>query len=127
MSPGPFNIQLIAKDNKLKVIECNLRVSRSFPFVSKTLDVDFVAMATNAILGLPVATVTVDFQSLERVGVKVPQFSFSRLEGADVKLGETILNGPFSIPHSPFPCSQVWRCRVRERWRVSGRRGSRPI
>ncbi|CAI8057001.1 CAD protein [Geodia barretti] len=84
---GPFNIQLIAKDNKLKVIECNLRVSRSFPFVSKTLDVDFVAMATKALLGLPVAPVTFDFQSLEKVGVKVPQFSFSRLEGADVKLG----------------------------------------
>ena len=100
-------MQLIAKDNKLKVIECNLRVSRSFPFVSKTLDIDFVAMATKAILGLPVPVVTVDFQSLERVGVKVPQFSFSRLEGADVKLGESFrppyphtLIPPFS--HSPF-------------------------
>ena len=85
---GPFNLQLIAKDNRLKVIECNLRVSRSFPFVSKTLDVDFVAIATRAIIGVPVAPVTEDFQALERVGVKVPQFSFSRLEGADVKLGE---------------------------------------
>ena len=82
---GPFNIQLIAKDNKLKVIECNLRISRSFPFVFKTLDVDFVAMATRAII---VSPVTVYFQTLERVGVKVPQFSFSRLEGADVKLGK---------------------------------------
>ena len=94
---GPYNIQLIAKDNKLKVIECNLRVSRSFPFVSKTLDVDFVALATKAILGLPVAPVTVDFRVLERVGVKVPQFSFARLEGADVKLGGPILPYPHSL------------------------------
>lgn len=113
MAAGPFNIQLIAKDNKLKVIECNLRVSRSFPFVSKTLDVDFVAMATKALLCLPVAPVTMDFQSLERVGVKVPQFSFSRLEGADVKLGQLTpphmyLHSHTLIPHShtvilPFP------------------------
>ena len=101
MAAGPFNIQLIAKDNKLKVIECNLRVSRSFPFVSKTLDVDFVAMATKALLGLPVAPVTMDFQSLERVGVKVPQFSFSRLEGADVKLGQFI--PPFPYSHTSIP------------------------
>eukprot|EP00731_Ephydatia_muelleri_P031726 Em0023g233a len=84
---GPFNIQFIAKDNRLKVIECNLRVSRSFPFVSKTLDVDFVALATKIIVGVPVKPVVVDFQALGRVGVKVPQFSFSRLTGADVRLG----------------------------------------
>ena len=57
-------------------------------------------MATRAIIGLPVAPVTVDFQTLERVGVKVPQFSFSRLEGADVKLGELI---QYFIPHSAIP------------------------
>ncbi|XP_047528127.1 CAD protein isoform X2 [Vanessa atalanta] len=83
---GPFNMQLIAKDNELKVIECNVRVSRSFPFVSKTLDHDFVAMATKVILGVPVEPVSV-MGGCGKVGVKVPQFSFSRLSGADVTLG----------------------------------------
>ncbi|VVC95990.1 unnamed protein product [Leptidea sinapis] len=83
---GPFNMQLIAKDNELKVIECNVRVSRSFPFVSKTLDHDFVAMATKVILGIPVEPVNV-MNGCGKVGVKVPQFSFSRLSGADVTLG----------------------------------------
>lgn len=68
---GPFNMQLIAKNNRLKVIECNLRVSRSFPFVSKTLDVDFVALATQVIVGLTVEPVTVNPGQLRRVGVKV--------------------------------------------------------
>ena len=71
LSPGPFNIQLIAKDNQLKVIECNLRVSRSFPFVSKTLDVDFVALATQVIIGQKVKPVSISFKNLGRVGVKV--------------------------------------------------------
>ncbi|XP_066960303.1 multifunctional protein CAD isoform X3 [Macrobrachium rosenbergii] len=83
---GPFNMQLIAKDNHLKVIETNLRVSRSFPFVSKTLDYDFVACATQVIVGEKVAPVNV-LRGCGRVGVKVPQFSFSRLAGADVMLG----------------------------------------
>ncbi|XP_053949605.1 CAD protein [Anastrepha ludens] len=83
---GPFNMQLIAKNNELKVIECNVRVSRSFPFVSKTLDHDFVATATRAIVGIPVAPVEV-LHGVGKVGVKVPQFSFSRLAGADVQLG----------------------------------------
>ncbi|KAK0089370.1 hypothetical protein PV325_007715 [Microctonus aethiopoides] len=83
---GPFNMQLIAKDNELKVIECNVRVSRSFPFVSKTLDHDFVAMATRLIVGEPVKAVNV-LAGCGKVGVKVPQFSFSRLAGADVTLG----------------------------------------
>ncbi|XP_054723164.1 CAD protein-like [Uloborus diversus] len=82
---GPFNIQLIAKDNQLKVIECNLRVSRSFPFVSKTLNCDFVALATRVIMGIKPEPMEV--LSCGRVGVKVPQFSFSRLDGADVTLG----------------------------------------
>ncbi|CAD6191456.1 unnamed protein product [Caenorhabditis auriculariae] len=91
---GPFNMQLIAKNNELKVIECNLRVSRSFPFVSKTLDYDFVALATRALMASdnpairasikPTATL---LKGRGRVGVKVPQFSFSRLAGADVMLG----------------------------------------
>lgn len=83
---GPFNMQLIAKDNDLKVIECNVRVSRSFPFVSKTLDHDFVAMATRVMMGIPVEPVNV-MRGCGKVGVKVPQFSFSRLAGADVTLG----------------------------------------
>lgn len=83
---GPFNMQIIAKNNELKVIECNVRVSRSFPFVSKTLNHDFVATATKAILGLPVEPIDV-LHGVGKVGVKVPQFSFSRLAGADVQLG----------------------------------------
>lgn len=77
---GPFNLQLIAKNNDLKVIECNLRVSRSFPFVSKTLDHDFIAVATQVAMGFspPAADVTM---GIGRIGVKVPQFSFSRLTG----------------------------------------------
>ena len=83
---GPFNMQLIAKDDELKVIECNLRVSRSFPFVSKTLGHDFIATATQIIIGLPVEPVDVLFGD-GKVGVKVPVFSFSRLSGADIQLG----------------------------------------
>ncbi|XP_055844101.1 CAD protein [Episyrphus balteatus] len=83
---GPFNMQLIAKNNELKVIECNVRVSRSFPFVSKTLNHDFVATATRAIIGMTVDPVEV-LHGVGKVGVKVPQFSFARLAGADVQLG----------------------------------------
>ena len=83
---GPFNLQLIAKDNELKVIECNLRVSRSFPFVSKTLDHDFIAVATQVAMGLSPPAVDC-IMGVGRIGVKVPQFSFSRLTGADVLLG----------------------------------------
>lgn len=83
---GPFNLQLIAKDDQLKVIECNVRVSRSFPFVSKTLGVDLVAMATEAIMGEEVEHIGF-MKGKGVVGVKVPQFSFSRLAGADVVLG----------------------------------------
>ena len=77
---GPMNMQLIAKDNVLKVIECNVRVSRSFPFVSKTLDHNFVAMATQVIIGEKVEPVDV-LGGCGKVGCKVPQFSFSRLAG----------------------------------------------
>jgi len=83
---GPFNMQLIAKDNELRVIECNLRVSRSFPFVSKTLDHDFIAVATQVAMGLSPPAVDC-IMGVGRIGVKVPQFSFSRLTGADVLLG----------------------------------------
>lgn len=64
-------MQLIAKNNRLKVIECNLRVSRSFPFVSKTLDVDFVAVATQVIVGMEVPPINIDPKQIGRVGVKV--------------------------------------------------------
>ena len=70
----------------MKVIECNVRVSRSFPFVSKTLGFDFVALATRAIIGEKLSPIDV-LHGCGRVGVKVPQFSFSRLTGADVMLG----------------------------------------
>ena len=82
---GPFNLQIIAKDDKLQVIECNLRVSRSFPFASKTLDVNMIEIATNIIIGNSVKTPSK--LKFDRIGVKVPQFSFHRLEGADMSLG----------------------------------------
>lgn len=84
---GPFNIQFIAKDNEIKVIECNVRASRSFPFVSKVMGVDLIEMATKAMAGLPVKEYPrVDIPN-DYVGVKVPQFSFSRLSGADPVTG----------------------------------------
>jgi carbamoyl-phosphate synthase large subunit len=83
---GPFNIQFIAKDNEIKVIECNLRASRSFPFVSKVSRVNFIELAIKAMTGRPIKNnkSTLD---LNYVGVKAPQFSFSRLKGADPTLG----------------------------------------
>ncbi|MDD5657945.1 MAG: carbamoyl-phosphate synthase large subunit, partial [Elusimicrobia bacterium] len=84
---GPFNIQYIAKDNQVKVIECNLRVSRSFPFVSKVSGVDLVEIATEAIMGLPAERANPSAFELEHVGVKAPQFSFTQLRGADPVLG----------------------------------------
>lgn len=83
---GPFNLQLIAKDNRLRVIECNVRVSRSFPFVSKTLGYNLVSLATRVICGERMEPVDC-MRGCGKVGVKVPQFSFNRLGGADVKLG----------------------------------------
>ncbi|CAN8102284.1 unnamed protein product [Discula destructiva] len=84
---GPYNIQFIAKDNDIKVIECNVRASRSFPFVSKTMGVDLIEMATKAIMGVPFEPYPVVERPAGAVGVKVPQFSFSRLSGADPVLG----------------------------------------
>ncbi|MCK5345387.1 MAG: ATP-grasp domain-containing protein, partial [Candidatus Heimdallarchaeota archaeon] len=80
---GPFNIQFTAKDNDVKVIECNLRASRSFPFVSKVLNHNFIELATKAILGSRIERVKIDILDLDYVGVKTSQFSFSRLKGAD--------------------------------------------
>lgn len=84
---GPFNIQFIAKDNEIKVIECNLRAARSFPFVSKVMGIDMIELATNAILEFPVQAYPPVEVKPNYVGVKVPQFSFSRLSGADPVLG----------------------------------------
>ena len=84
---GPYNIQFIAKDNEIKVIECNVRASRSFPFVSKVMGVDLIEMATKAIVGVPLVEYPPTDIPKDCVGVKVPQFSFSRLSGADPVLG----------------------------------------
>ncbi|MEK7615635.1 MAG: carbamoyl-phosphate synthase (glutamine-hydrolyzing) large subunit [Patescibacteria group bacterium] len=83
---GPFNIQFIAKDNEIKVIECNVRASRSFPFVSKVINRNFIELATEAMLGIKhdVHFRTLD---LDYVGVKSPQFSYGRLKGADPVAG----------------------------------------
>jgi len=83
---GPFNIQFIAKDNSIKVIECNLRASRSFPFVSKVAKTNFIDLAVRAMTGAPVRN-TKSTLDLNYVGVKAPQFSFQRLKGADPVLG----------------------------------------
>ncbi|MGV8176802.1 MAG: carbamoyl-phosphate synthase (glutamine-hydrolyzing) large subunit [Candidatus Bilamarchaeaceae archaeon] len=80
---GPFNIQFLAKDNDVSVIECNLRASRSFPFVSKVVNADFIELATKLMAGKKPARPGFSMMDLEHVGVKVPQFSFSRLKGAD--------------------------------------------
>ena len=84
---GPFNIQFLAKNNDIKVIECNLRASRSFPFVSKVLKINFIDLATRVMLGLPVEKPAKSAFDLDYVGVKASQFSFSRLGGADPVLG----------------------------------------
>ena len=84
---GPFNIQFLAKDNDIKVIECNLRASRSFPFVSKVLKINFIDLATRIMLGLHVEKPAKNAFDLDYVGIKASQFSFSRLQGADPVLG----------------------------------------
>lgn len=84
---GPFNIQFIAKDNKVMVIECNLRASRSFPFVSKVYKTNFIEIATRILMGETVNKWDHSFVEMDYVGVKAPQFSFTRLEGADPTLG----------------------------------------
>lgn len=84
---GPFNIQFLAKENQIKVIECNLRASRSFPFVSKVLKINFIKNATKVMLGLEVEKPHKSAFDLDYVGVKASQFSFSRLQKADPVLG----------------------------------------
>ena len=84
---GPFNIQFLAQNNRVRVIECNLRASRSFPFCSKVSRVNMIEMATRAMLDEPVEKAPASAMDLEWVGVKAAQFSFSRLRGADPVLG----------------------------------------
>ncbi len=84
---GPFNIQYLAKENDIKVIECNLRASRSFPFVSKVLKINFIELATRVMLGLPVEKPSKNLFDLDYVGIKASQFSFNRLQKADPVLG----------------------------------------
>jgi len=79
---GPFNMQFLAKDNDIKVIECNLRASRSFPFVSKVIKVNFIELATRIMLGEKVEKPHKSIFDLDHIGVKAPQFSFSRLAQA---------------------------------------------
>ncbi len=80
---GPFNIQFIAKGNDVKVIECNLRASRSFPFVSKIFKLNFIDLATKLIMGIDIPPIDKSCFELDYVGVKAPQFSFTRIKGAD--------------------------------------------
>ena len=84
---GPFNIQYLARDNEIKVIECNLRASRSFPFVSKVLKINLIELATKVMLGLPVEKPHKSFFDFDYVGIKASQFSFNRLQKADPVLG----------------------------------------
>ena len=84
---GPFNIQFLARENDIKVIECNLRASRSFPFVSKVLKINLIELATRVMLGLPVEKPAKNLFDLDYVGVKASQFSFNRLQNANPVLG----------------------------------------
>jgi len=84
---GPFNIQFMATGNDVMVIECNLRSSRTFPFVSKTLHANFISLATKAMCGLPVTPYNISLLDIDYVCVKAPMFSFTRLRGADPTLG----------------------------------------
>ena len=84
---GPFNIQFLARENDIKVIECNLRASRSFPFVSKVLKINFIELATKVMLGIPVEKPEKNLFELDYVGIKASQFSFNRLQKADPVLG----------------------------------------
>ena len=84
---GPFNIQFLARDNDIKVIECNLRASRSFPFVSKVLKINLIELATKVMLGIPVEKPDKNLFDLDYVGIKASQFSFNRLQKADPVLG----------------------------------------
>ncbi|CAE7592891.1 URA2, partial [Symbiodinium sp. CCMP2456] len=84
---GPFNIQFICKDNEVKVIECNLRASRSMPFISKTYNVNFIELATRVMVGMPVRSAVIQPMDIDFVACKAPMFSFGRLKNSDPRLG----------------------------------------
>jgi len=84
---GPFNVQFICKDNEVKVIECNLRASRSMPYISKTFNVDFIEIATRVMIGSPVHPVPIQAIDMDYIATKVPVFSFGRLKNSDPRLG----------------------------------------
>lgn len=84
---GPFNIQFICKDNEVKVIECNLRASRSMPFISKTYNVNFIELATRIMTGFPVHAAIIQPMDIDYVACKCPMFSFGRLKNSDPRLG----------------------------------------
>lgn len=84
---GPVNFQFLAKENKIKVIECNLRASRTFPFISKVYKINFIDLATRAMLGERMTNVATQAFELDHLGIKAPVFSFTRLKGADPTLG----------------------------------------
>ena len=84
---GPFNIQFMSRENEVKVIECNLRASRTFPFISKTFDFNFISLATKVMAGLPAKPGNFSLVDVEYVGIKAPMFSFARLQGADPTIG----------------------------------------
>ncbi|CDJ59235.1 carbamoyl phosphate synthetase II, putative, partial [Eimeria maxima] len=101
---GPFNIQFICKNNEVKIIECNLRASRTFPFISKCFGVDFIEQATKVMVGAPVSAEAIHLTALEFVCVKVPVFSFSRLRGCDPLLGvEMRSTGEGNLQGVAFP------------------------
>lgn len=135
---GPFNIQYLAKDNDIKVIECNLRASRSFPFVSKVLKINFIELATKVMLGLPVEKPNKNLFELDYVGIKASQFSFNRLQKADPVLGvdmastgevgcigtdtscavlKAMLSVGYRIPEKSVLLSQVMPSRKRIPWK----------
>eukprot|EP00415_Alexandrium_ostenfeldii_P003625 UN3625 len=84
---GPFNVQFMCKENEVMVIECNLRASRSLPFISKTYNVNFIELATRIMLGIPQQMVTIQPIDMDCIAAKVPVFSFGRLKNSDPRLG----------------------------------------
>merc|ERR1719498_1814108 len=84
---GPFNVQFICKENEVKVIECNLRASRSMPFISKTYNVNFIDLATRVMLGVPARPATIQPTDIDYVACRVSMFSFQRLKNSDPRLG----------------------------------------
>merc|ERR1711972_1237771 len=84
---GPFNVQFICKENEVKVIECNLRASRSMPYISKTYNVNLIELATRVMIGSPVQPATIQPTEMEYICTKVPMFSFGRLKNSDPRLG----------------------------------------